>query len=136
MQPQNTEVMDALADVCMQLGDYERASELWTTSTRNAPTANPYKWLYLAQLQTDEAALDSYNRGIEFLTSQSSAASEEKVWPLMFLTNGFRDNLILCPLDSSCFEQANCESVLFNCRVVLDRLVVSVSPTPLDCIYC
>ena len=69
MEPQNTNVMDALADVLIQLGQSSEALNLLTQSTLIAPNENPYKWMFLAQLQTGIDAMESYNRGIILLTS-------------------------------------------------------------------
>ena len=67
MSPMDTNVMDALADVHLQLGDQARALELLLTSTSLAPEANPFKWLYLAQLQEGLDSLSTYMRGIAIL---------------------------------------------------------------------
>lgn len=67
MEPSNTNVMDALAEVLMQLGDCEKSLELLTRSTTEAPSVNPFKWMYLAQLQGGEEALASYRRGVHEL---------------------------------------------------------------------
>ena len=69
MEPQNTNIMDALADVLIQLGQSSEALNLLTQSTLIAPNENPYKWMFLAQLQTGIDAMESYNRGIILLTS-------------------------------------------------------------------
>ena len=67
MSPMDTNVMDALADVHLQLGDQARALELLLTSTSLAPEANPFKWLYLAQLQEGLDSVATYTRGIVIL---------------------------------------------------------------------
>lgn len=59
--------MDCLADVCLQLGEPETAYQLLSDSCLQAPSVNPVKWLYLAQLQEGKDALQSYNQGLELL---------------------------------------------------------------------
>lgn len=59
--------MDCLADVCLQLGEPETAYELLSESCQQAPSVNPVKWLYLAQLQEGNDALQSYNQGLALL---------------------------------------------------------------------
>ena len=72
LSPTDTNIMDALADVLLQLGEQEEALELLQTSTSTAPTENPYKWCYFAQLQTGEDAVNSYRKGIEILSDSIS----------------------------------------------------------------
>ena len=49
MSPEDTNIMDALADVHLQLDNQDEALELLLMSTSLAPESNPFKWLYLAQ---------------------------------------------------------------------------------------
>jgi thioredoxin-like negative regulator of GroEL len=72
--PQDTNIMDALADVHLQLGNSGKAKELLEASTQGAPTENPYKWLFLGQLMEGEAAVRCYKQGIEVLTAAAGAA--------------------------------------------------------------
>ena len=59
--------MDCLADVCLQVGEPETAFQLLSDSCQQAPTTNPVKWLYFAQLQEGQDALQSYNQGLQLL---------------------------------------------------------------------
>lgn len=79
MEPSNTNIMDALAEVCIQLGDTEKATQLLIRSTTEAPGVNPFKWMYLAQLKTEDEALDCYSRGIAELSSTLAAAVSDEV---------------------------------------------------------
>lgn len=67
-EPENTQIMDALADVYMQMGDVDNATQLLKKSTDMAPLDNPYKWMFLGQLQSCTEAVDSYRKGIEILS--------------------------------------------------------------------
>ena len=67
MCPENTDIMDALADVHLQLGDQESALDLLLMSTSLAPDVNPFKWLYLAQLQEGEDSVTTYLKAISIL---------------------------------------------------------------------
>mmetsp|Transcript_28194 Transcript_28194/g.38778 ORF Transcript_28194/g.38778 Transcript_28194/m.38778 type:complete len:378 (-) Transcript_28194:42-1175(-) len=69
LSPDNCSIMDALADLNIQLGLPSEALELLICSTTMAPTENPFKWLFLAQLQSGETALASYTTGIQILTA-------------------------------------------------------------------
>lgn len=67
MSPSNTNIMDALADVQIQLGESCKAMELLVQSTSMAPKENPYKWFFLGQLQQELDAVKSYQTGIQVL---------------------------------------------------------------------
>ena len=68
MAPHDTNVMDALADVQMQLGESEQALDLLMQSTSSAPSENPCKWFSLGQLQSGTESVDSYRAGIQYLS--------------------------------------------------------------------
>ena len=79
MSPSDTNIMDALAEVCIQLDDTDKAISLLTRSTTEAPGENPFKWMYLAQLKAEEEALVCYTRGITELAralSESTGSDE------------------------------------------------------------
>ena len=67
MDSNDTNIMDALADVHMQLGDHEQALDLLIKSTSAAPEINPFKWLYLAQLQTGMDSVQTYLKAIDII---------------------------------------------------------------------
>ncbi|KAJ1414817.1 hypothetical protein B484DRAFT_366118 [Ochromonadaceae sp. CCMP2298] len=74
--PSDTSIMDALADAHLQLGNTDRAKELLVASTEGAPTANPYKWLFLGQLMEGEQAVRCYTQGIDVLTAAATGVQE------------------------------------------------------------
>jgi tetratricopeptide (TPR) repeat protein len=75
LRPDDTNVLDALADVHLQLGDQEEALELLLMSTSLAPEANPFKWLYLAQLQNGLDSVATYSKAISILEALLQAES-------------------------------------------------------------
>jgi thioredoxin-like negative regulator of GroEL len=72
LQPNNTDIMDALADVCMQIGDLTAALALLQQSIAMAPDTNGIKWLYVAQLLHGSEALVAYQRGIQVMEAKLS----------------------------------------------------------------
>ena len=66
--PEDTNIMDALADVQLLLGRADDARVLLVTSTTLAPTTNPFKWLFLAQLQRGAESVRSYQQAITLLS--------------------------------------------------------------------
>jgi predicted Zn-dependent protease len=67
----DTNIMDALADMCIQIGEIDEALQLLLKSTKENPRENPFKWLFLAQLQQGLESVKSYKTGIEILNEQS-----------------------------------------------------------------
>jgi predicted Zn-dependent protease len=78
MAPGDTTVMDALADVLIQLGQTEKAEGLLKESIVLSPESNPYKWLLLAQLLAGTDALQTYQEGIDFLNKQLIRTEKDK----------------------------------------------------------
>lgn len=68
IKPNDTNIMDALADVYIQMGEMDNALQLLLRSTTNAPNENPFKWMFLGQLQTGPESIESYKTGIEILS--------------------------------------------------------------------
>lgn len=67
MTPEDTNIMDALADVYLQLGEMDNALQFLVKSTSLAPKENPYKWMFLGQLQSGLDSIESYRTGINIL---------------------------------------------------------------------
>lgn len=100
MQPSDTNIMDALADVQLQMGNAEVALGLLQLSTQNAPDVNPCKWLYLAQLQEGTAALETYTNGISKLSALLPTVNSE----VIFLNNVL---LFLLCTPYTCADETN-----------------------------
>jgi hypothetical protein len=69
MTPEDTNIMDALADVYLQLGEMDNALQFLVKSTSLAPKENPYKWMFLGQLQSGLDSIESYRTGINILVN-------------------------------------------------------------------
>eukprot|EP01036_Dinobryon_divergens_P029265 gene29265-38335_t len=78
LRPDDCNIMDALADVKLQLGEPTEAMDLLLQSTAMAPTDNPFKWMFLAQLQKGQEALISYKAGIDILAATLSSSDGEE----------------------------------------------------------
>lgn len=75
MNPDDTNIIDALADVHLQLGSPEKALDLLLISTSLAPEVNPFKWLYLAQLYQGMEAVNTYLKAIEIMERASKSCT-------------------------------------------------------------
>lgn len=70
LDPTNTNLMDALADLKMQSGDVASAAQLLEESTRLAPGVNCIKWMFLAQLCRGEKSAQCFRTGIRLQSAQ------------------------------------------------------------------
>lgn len=71
MEPQNTTIMDALAELLAELQLEDEAKQLLEASCQLAPNSNPAKWMYLAQVTCDGSqALVCYQSGIKLLQAE------------------------------------------------------------------
>eukprot|EP01038_Epipyxis_sp_PR26KG_P010802 gene10802-14501_t len=113
---QNTDIMDALADVSIQLGDVDTALSLLITSTSVAPSQNPFKWMFLAQLQCGSDAVESYRHGIEFISQLVSveASPDMKILYTKQIAKAYcslADIFLTDLCDEECAE-SNCEEAV------------------------
>jgi len=76
MKYDDTNIMDSLDDVYLQLSEPEQAYQLLVQSTTSAPSDNPCKWFLLGQLQSGFDAIDSYRTGIRYLNAVLDEESE------------------------------------------------------------
>ena len=77
--PNDTTIIDALADVYLQTADIDKAKTLLEKSTKLAPTENPCKWLFLAQLNSGFVAIDCYNAAVKYLKERLIVTPEEVI---------------------------------------------------------
>jgi tetratricopeptide (TPR) repeat protein len=77
LSPEDTNIMDALADTYIQIGEPEQALPLLQASVALAPTENVFKWLYLAQLQQARLAVATYGKAIELMTELVQSETDE-----------------------------------------------------------
>lgn len=84
LAPNDTNIMDARADVQIQLGETDKAMELLVQSTSLAPKENPYKWFFLGQLQLEQDAVKSYQTGIQVLSEALSTLPSVRIPYFLF----------------------------------------------------
>jgi tetratricopeptide (TPR) repeat protein len=73
MSSTDTSIMDALADAHLQRGAFDEALALLESSCSIAPQENPFKWLFLGQLQSGLEAVQSYRTAIDLVGKQCSS---------------------------------------------------------------
>ena len=78
LEPNNTNLMDALADIFIQVGEPDKAVELLKNSTKLAPNLNPYKWLFLAQLHCGKDSANLYRQAINVLEEYTKDKGQDE----------------------------------------------------------
>jgi tetratricopeptide (TPR) repeat protein len=84
IEPNNTKVMDSLAELLLQMGEIGDAYMVLKRSIELCPGENGVKYLYFAQLHQGEEAIKLYNLAIQLL--HSSFQSAEVRGPLSIIT--------------------------------------------------
>ena len=75
MTPKDTAIMDTIGEICLELGDVERAEEILKKSIDIAPKQGSAKWLYMGQICEGIRAADAYRRGLDLLHDERKSAS-------------------------------------------------------------
>lgn len=77
--PEDTKIMDAYADVLLQLGEIQEAEKLLRRSIELNSYDNPIKWFFLAQMQNGLDALDIYHQGINIVENVMKSLTMNEV---------------------------------------------------------
>lgn len=75
-RPQDTTVMDTLAQAYMELGDANSARELLQKSAQLAPDAGHSKWLDLGQLSQGQTAIQSFQKAVDLMMKAMHEAKQ------------------------------------------------------------
>ncbi|XP_048117611.1 probable assembly chaperone of rpl4 [Alosa alosa] len=78
----NLEVLDMMGNICAELGEVDKAKQVFLKAVELSPEQGHSKYMYLGQIHTGQEAIDYFRKGIEIMTStldtqQPSAASAE-----------------------------------------------------------
>eukprot|EP00656_Telonema_subtile_P020998 TRINITY_DN22045_c0_g1_i1.p1 TRINITY_DN22045_c0_g1~~TRINITY_DN22045_c0_g1_i1.p1 ORF type:complete len:306 (-),score=103.04 TRINITY_DN22045_c0_g1_i1:109-1026(-) len=82
MEPENARLLDAAAEVLLELGQVDQARQVLTRSVQLEPTGSYVPYMYLAQLSQGVDALACFERGVALITTEIQSASEEAGVPL------------------------------------------------------
>ena len=81
VEPQNTTIMDSLAELLAELHQEDEAKRLLEASCQLAPNSNPEKWMYLAQVSCDgQQALSYYQSGTKLLQAEAATLQAPEVF--------------------------------------------------------
>ncbi|XP_070823504.1 uncharacterized protein [Chaetodon trifascialis] len=65
----NLQALDMLGNICSELGDTQKAKEVFLRAVELSPDVGHSKYMYLGQIHTGQEAVDYYTRGIQVLLS-------------------------------------------------------------------
>ncbi|XP_017281945.1 probable assembly chaperone of rpl4 isoform X2 [Kryptolebias marmoratus] len=65
----NLQALDMLGNICSELGDIQKAKEVFLRAVELSPDDGHSKYMYLGQIHTGQEAVDYYTRGIQVLMS-------------------------------------------------------------------
>jgi len=72
------EILDALGETLLQMGDYEQARNTLYISIKLAPEVGPSKYMNMGQILEGKESLAHYQKGLEMLTREKDNAQDEE----------------------------------------------------------
>ena len=75
LNPDSVDVLDLFGEVLVELGDHDKAYEVFSKSISLKPDQNPAKWMNYAQLQVGMDAVHSYTKGLQLLIEEKTACN-------------------------------------------------------------
>ncbi|XP_028984199.1 uncharacterized protein si:dkey-12j5.1 isoform X2 [Betta splendens] len=69
MEPSNLQTLDMLGHIYSELGESEKAKEVFLHAVELSPDVGHTKYMYLGQIHTGQEAVDYYTRGVQVLLS-------------------------------------------------------------------
>ncbi|KAM4704807.1 uncharacterized protein WCC33_009623 [Rhinophrynus dorsalis] len=67
MDPTNLEILDMMGNICMELGNDEKAKQIFLKAVDLSPDEGHAKYMYLGQLHCKEEALEYFTKGIQVM---------------------------------------------------------------------
>jgi tetratricopeptide (TPR) repeat protein len=75
LEPDNTDLLDASGEICVQAGRSDDAIKLFTRSIELKPNENSCKYMNLGMLAAGHDSLNFYRKGMELMTAELGAAT-------------------------------------------------------------
>ncbi|XP_053569991.1 uncharacterized protein LOC128660260 [Bombina bombina] len=69
MEPNNLEILDMMGNICMELGNIEKAKQVFLKAVELSPDKGHAKYMYLGQIHCKEESLQYFSKGIEVMIS-------------------------------------------------------------------
>ncbi|XP_075443525.1 uncharacterized protein LOC142487692 isoform X2 [Ascaphus truei] len=69
MDPTNLEILDMLGNICMELGNIEKAKQVLLKAVELSPGTGHAKYMYLGQIHCKDEAIQYFSKGIEIMIS-------------------------------------------------------------------
>ncbi|XP_053322927.1 uncharacterized protein LOC128497074 [Spea bombifrons] len=69
MDPTNLEILDMMGNICMELGNAEKAKQVFLKAVELSPDKGHAKYMYLGQIHCKEEALQYFSKGLEVMIS-------------------------------------------------------------------
>ncbi|XP_031432963.1 probable assembly chaperone of rpl4 isoform X2 [Clupea harengus] len=80
VEPTNLEVLEMMGNICAELGEVDRAEQVFLKAVELSPDQGHSKYMYLGQIHTSQEAINYFRKGIEIMintldTQNTSAAA-------------------------------------------------------------
>lgn len=67
LEPENLEILDMMGNICMELGDAEKAKQVFLNAVGLSPDKGHAKYMCLGQIHCKEEALHYYQKGLDVM---------------------------------------------------------------------
>lgn len=69
IEPDNLEILDMMGNICMELGDADKAKQVFLRAAELSPDKGHSKYMCLGQIHCKEEALQYFHKGLEMMIS-------------------------------------------------------------------
>ncbi|KAM9308102.1 uncharacterized protein PAF06_012247 [Gastrophryne carolinensis] len=67
IEPDNLDTLDMMGNICMELGDADKAKQVFLRAVELSPDKGHAKYMYLGQIHCKEEALQYFQKGVELM---------------------------------------------------------------------
>ncbi|KAA0703342.1 hypothetical protein E1301_Tti006861 [Triplophysa tibetana] len=77
IEPTNLSILDMMGNICAELGDVEKAKQVFLKALELSPEEGHSKYMYLGQINTGTEAVQYFSKGIELMLNTMDKLSNE-----------------------------------------------------------
>ncbi|XP_058232858.1 uncharacterized protein si:dkey-12j5.1 [Hemibagrus wyckioides] len=77
IEPTNLTILDMLGNICAELGDMDKAKQVFLKAVELSPEEGHSKYMYLGQIHTGAEAVQYFSKGIEVMLKAMDKQAEE-----------------------------------------------------------
>ncbi|KAK3515138.1 hypothetical protein QTP70_007468 [Hemibagrus guttatus] len=91
IEPTNLTILDMLGNICAELGDMDKAKQVFLKAVELSPEEGHSKYMYLGQIHTGAESVQYFSKGIEVMLKAMDKQAEETNQNLKFFLENWED---------------------------------------------